>query len=74
VVARRVDGTTDVLLFAKDIPFEWPTPYILREPVRLRRGTKVALTAYMKDVAVASDGVRLIVSGYAPLGPARAQR
>ncbi len=51
VAARRADGTTDVLLFAKDIPFEWPTPYIFREPVRLRRGTKLAVTAYVQDGA-----------------------
>jgi mono/diheme cytochrome c family protein len=74
VVARRADGTTDVLLFAKDIPFEWPTPYIFRDPVRLRRGTKVAVTAYTKDGAVVPDGVRITVSGYAPVRPARAQR
>ena len=74
VAARRADGTTDVLLFAKDIPFEWPTPYIFREPVRLRRGTKVAVTAYVNDGAVVPDGVRLTVSGYAPARPARAQR
>jgi len=65
VVAKQADGTTDVLLFAKDIPVEWPTPYVFRVPVRLRRGTKVALTAYMKDGAVGPDGIRLIASGYA---------
>jgi hypothetical protein len=70
VVAKQADGTTDVLLFAKDIPFEWPTPYIFKEPARLRRGTKVAMTVYIKEGAVAPDGVRLTISGYAPIGPA----
>jgi hypothetical protein len=66
VAARRGDGTTEVLLFAKDIPLEWPTPYIFRDPVRLRRGTKVTMTAYMKDGSVPPAGVRLVASGYAP--------
>jgi mono/diheme cytochrome c family protein len=65
VVARRADGTSDVLLFAKDIPFEWPTPYIFREPVHLRRGTKLAVTAYVNDGEVLPDGFRLTASGYA---------
>jgi len=65
VVAKRADGTTDVLLFAKDIPVEWPSPYVFRVPVRLRRGTKVALTAYMQEGAIGPDGIRLIASGYA---------
>ena len=56
VVAKRADGTTDVLLFAKDIPFEWPTPYIFKEPVRVRRGTKMAVTAYVQDGVALPDG------------------
>jgi hypothetical protein len=43
-----------VLLFAKDIPIDWPTPYILKEPVMLARGT----------VLVVSGAVRLTVSAY----------
>jgi hypothetical protein len=46
VSARRPDGGTDVLLFAKDFPRDWPTPYIFAEPVRLRRGTRLVVTAY----------------------------
>jgi hypothetical protein len=64
VAARRPDGTTDVLLFAKDIPLEWPTPYIFRDPVLLSRGTRLAVTAYIKNGAVPPDGVRLLVSRY----------
>jgi len=54
VSARRPDGSTAVLLFAKDIPIDWPTPYILKEPVMLARGT----------VLVVSGAVRLTVSAY----------
>jgi hypothetical protein len=43
ISARRPDGGTEVLLFAKDIPLDWPTPYILKEPVRLPRGTVLAV-------------------------------
>ena len=44
VSARKPDGGTEVLLFAKDIPLDWPTPYILKEPVRLSRGTMITVT------------------------------
>jgi mono/diheme cytochrome c family protein len=46
VSARRPDGGTDVLLFAKGPSADWPTPYILAEPMVLRRGTTIAVTAY----------------------------
>src|SRR5262249_47535763 len=46
VTARKLDGGTDVLLFAKDIPAAWPTPYIFKEPLLLRRGTVLSVTAY----------------------------
>jgi hypothetical protein len=45
VSARRLDGGTDVLLFAKDFQSDWPTPYIFKEPVLLRRGTVVSVVA-----------------------------
>ena len=46
VSARRLDGGTDVLLFAKGFSQDWPTPYIFKEPVLLRRGTVLSVTAY----------------------------
>jgi hypothetical protein len=64
VAARRTDGGIEVLLFAKDIPPAWPTPYIFRNPVVLRRGTKVTVTAYIKDGTAPSNGARLTVSLY----------
>jgi hypothetical protein len=45
VSARRADGGSDVLLFAKDFS-RWFTPYIFAEPVALRKGTKLVVTAY----------------------------
>ncbi len=46
VSARKPDGGTEILLFAKDIPLDWPTPYVFKEPVLLRRGTVLSVTAY----------------------------
>ena len=66
VSARRPDGGTQVLLFAKDLPLDWPTPYIFKEPVRLTAGTVIAVTAYYANSSAAPQpgGVRLTVSRY----------
>ena len=61
VKARRPDGGTDVLLFAKDFAPKWPTPFIFAEPVVLRRGTTLSAIAHAGgDGAPAS--LRLVVS------------
>ncbi len=57
VSVRKPDGTTQVLLFAKDFPVDWPTPYIFKDPVGLPRGSILSVTAY-------SGGVRLTASTY----------
>jgi hypothetical protein len=49
VRATRPDGRIEVLLFAVDIPLDWPTPYIYTKPVELPRGTRLALTAYVAN-------------------------
>jgi len=66
VSARRPDGGTDVLLFAKDLPLDWPTPYIFKDPVLLRAGTELSMTAYYAnaDAAPHPGGARLTVSRY----------
>jgi hypothetical protein len=51
VSARTPDGGTQVLLFARDIPREWPTPYVFKEPVRLPRGTELFAVAYSDRAA-----------------------
>ena len=50
VSERRADGTTQMLLFAKDIPTDWPTPYIFKDPVLLHRGSILSVTAYSGTV------------------------
>jgi hypothetical protein len=59
VSARKPDGSTEVLLFAKDIPIDWPTSYILKQPVALPRGTVLSVAAYPAPV-------RVTVSSYRP--------
>ena len=45
VSARRPDGGTDVLLALTEPSIEWPTPYLLKTPRRLARGTEVFVVA-----------------------------
>jgi len=63
VTARTPDGGTEILLFAKDPPADWPTPYILAKPVLLRRGTTLSATAYYAG-APPAGGMRLVVKRY----------
>jgi len=46
VSARAPIGTTQVLLFARDIPTGWPTPYIFKRPVSLPKGTQLFVTEH----------------------------
>jgi len=65
VSARRPDGGTEVLLFAKDLQLDWPTPYIFKEPVLIRGGSDLAVTAYYANAAALPQrGVRLTISRY----------
>jgi hypothetical protein len=66
VSARRADGGTSVLLFARDPQLDWPTPYIFKEPVRLAAGTDLSVTAYYANPSSAPmrGGVRLTISRY----------
>jgi hypothetical protein len=45
VSARRPDGGTDVLLALTNPSTEWPTPYLLKTPRLLTRGTEVLVIA-----------------------------
>ena len=68
ITARAPDGRADVLLFAKDFPAGWPTPYIMKTPVLLRRGTRVSVTAYGKRQSPVV--IRLTVTEPSPAGRA----
>ena len=66
VSARKADGGTEVLLFGKDLPSEWPTAYIFKAPVRLAGGTVLSVTTYYSNpsLALPPGGIRLTVSRY----------
>jgi hypothetical protein len=51
VTARRPDGGTDILLYARDVSAQWPTPFILKKPLQLRRGTRLSFVARSKDTS-----------------------
>jgi len=57
VSARKPDGTTEVMLFDKNIRPDWPTPYIFKNPVPLPRGSELSVIAYYEH----GGGVRLSV-------------
>jgi len=63
--ARKPDGTTQVLLFARDIPLQWPTPYVFRKPVALSEGTRLSVIEhYAANVALPDTGVAVTLSTY----------
>jgi hypothetical protein len=62
VTARNSDGSTDILLFAKNPQTAWPTPYIFPAPVLLRKGSTLSVVAYY--AAPPPDSLRLRVSRY----------
>lgn len=66
VSVRRPDGRTEILLFAMDIPQEWPTPYILEEAALVQPGSVLRATAYYESESNVSTpgGFRLTVSHY----------
>ena len=65
VTARTPDGGTRILLFVRNPPAEWPTPYILARPVLLAAGTELSVSAKYNN-APPADPVLLTVSRFAP--------
>jgi hypothetical protein len=59
VSARSREGGTEVLLFAKDPPAEWPTPYVFKKPVLLRAGTSLVVTGSFADGKITPLRVRV---------------
>ena len=70
VSVRRADGSTDILLYANfvatDFSAEWPTPFVLREPVVVPAASVLRATAYFDNPTEAPHEARLRVrvSGY----------
>ena len=63
VSARTPDGGTEILLLARNPGIEWPTPYIMKAPRLLRRGTEVSFVVQKPD-ASAGGRMRLTMSRY----------
>jgi hypothetical protein len=70
VSARKPDGGTEVMLFAKDFQTDWPTPYIYKEPVVLPSGTELSVIAYFTNTGATpqTGGLRLTASVYRKAG------
>jgi len=66
VSVRHADGSTDILVFARDFSDEWPTPFVLREPVVAPAGSLLRATAYFDNrTETTREGrFRVRVSGY----------
>ena len=62
VSARTPDGATEILLLVKNPQIEWPTPYILKAPRLLRRGTEVSVVTQTRASTRASGNMRLFMS------------
>ena len=66
VSARMPDGGTEILLLAKNPAIAWPTPYILKTPRLLRRGTELWFVVQKRAAATdpAGSRLRLTISRY----------
>lgn len=53
VKAMRPDGSVEPLLWIRDYRADWQTPYVLRSPVPLPRGTRIIATGFFKPDAPA---------------------
>ncbi|HEY7336966.1 MAG TPA: hypothetical protein VH639_18885 [Bryobacteraceae bacterium] len=71
VSARNPNGGTQVLLYAKDFPMDWPSPYILKEPVALPRGALLSVTAYYANAGAQAQpgGFRMTMNAYRKAAP-----
>ena len=53
VTALRPDGTVEPMLWLNNYRAEWPTSYILKEPIALPAGTRLVMTAYYDNATTA---------------------
>ena len=66
VAAKTPDGTRQVLLFAKDLPLQWPTPYVFSTPVALTKGTELSVIEhYASDAPRPARATAVTFSAYA---------
>jgi hypothetical protein len=72
VTAMTPDGAVQPLLWLNAYRTEWPTSYVLREPVTLPAGTRLVMTAYYDNASDAALQVKPALS--AMTVPAAASR
>jgi hypothetical protein len=73
ISARKPDGQVQVLLLVRDALPQWPTPYILKEPLRLPMNTELSVTAYRNTSETSpTEHFTLTVSLYNTDVPAKA--
>jgi Cu/Ag efflux protein CusF len=66
VAAKTPDGARRVLLFAQDIPLQWPTPYVFGTPVALPKGTELSVIEhYASDAPRPARATAVTFSAYA---------
>ncbi len=58
VSAKRPDGGTQILLFAKDFHPDWPTPFVFAKPVDLPRGSVINVRTQGSSAARVTLSVR----------------
>jgi len=54
VTAIRPDGTVEPMLWLNNYRAEWPTAYILKEPIALPAGTRLVMTAFYDNATDAA--------------------
>jgi len=47
--AYRPDGTTEVLIWARDYRYDWQPDYTFKKPVTLPKGTRIEVIAYLDN-------------------------
>jgi hypothetical protein len=62
ITAVRPDGTVEPMLWLNDYRAEWPTSYVLKEPVPLPAGTRLIATTYYDNTTAAALAARPAVS------------
>lgn len=49
VTARRPDGSSEVLIWARNYRYDWQPSFVFKKPVTLPRGTRLEVTAYLNN-------------------------
>ena len=75
IAARMPDGSRQVLLYARDIPLQWPTPYVFSTPIVLGQGTELSVVEHYGVTSGPPRGAAVTFSVFAgaPLAIGKSQ-